>query len=182
MKTRLENGEFGLSKGCSVGVRWWSVFTLAAFLGLAGIVHAFDITGRYSDKGTAVSTNETHLEGDVSLHALLCLDFNPKSNAYASSDEIKLTQERGSLEAEVLNEDDKVMLKTHWVLDREFTLEDNRLVLTLRANASSQVGYALLFESAAEGKLLEVTVVRISATSLGPVTQRMGTYFFPRMK
>jgi hypothetical protein len=74
------------------------------------------------------------------------------------------------------------MLKTHWVLDREFTVEDNRLVLTLRANASSQVGYALLFASAAEGKLLEVTVVRISATSLGPVTQRMGTYFFPRMK
>ena len=174
---RSELSSFGRLHGF---LRNWSavlfIFSLAA-----AAAQAVDLNGTYSDKGTAIATDDSKLSGEVSLHALLTLNLDSPADVYAASEEVKLTQEETTLAAEIFNNEEKVVSKAKWTKDREYRLEEKKLTLTLRGSGENQAA-VLVFEPSSDGKFLEVTVARLSATTFGPVAQKIGSVVFPKLK
>lgn len=168
----------GGSSGRSVR---WSVFALGILLVFSGAAaRAVDLSGTYSDKGTALATDDSKLSGEISLHALLSLNFDAKRDVYESTDEVKFEQTAEGLDARIYNTDGKEVSKAQWRKDREYREEDKKLTLTLRG-AGDQAG-VLVFEPSSDGKYLEVTVARLTPTTFGPVAQKIGSVIFPKLK
>jgi hypothetical protein len=180
MKTRFLASEL-LYRGGRMGrLRGLSVLLIAGFfLSFGAAAWAVDLNGTYSDKGTAIATDDSKLAGEVSMHALLTLNLEAAPDVYASTDEVTFTQEEASLEAQILNTEGKVVSKAKWAKDREYRVEENKITLTLRGSGENQSA-VLVFQPSSDGKYLEVTVARLTPTTFGPVAQKIGSVVFAK--
>lgn len=167
------------SLGGSAIARLCLVFFVA--FAAAPLLSAFDLSGTYSDKGIVVSSEDEGLKGEPSLNAILNLDFAGQNESHAKAAELKFEESENALRIEVFDREDVSLSKTTWLPEDGFAKEENRRVLILRSRDSGATRYLLQFVPVADGKLLEVTVAKVSATAFGPVTKNTGVYVFPKL-
>lgn len=156
------------------------LLALAVF-SLTSLASAFDLTGTYGDKGTAISSEKSVVVGEPSLNAILNLDFTGENAAHAKAAELRIDEVGNALRIEVVDNDEQTLSRTTWAPADGYTKEESRRVLILRARDAGTTRYMLQFVPVSDGKLLEVTVVKVTTSAFGPITETSGVYVFPRL-
>lgn|SRR5690606_9611409 len=159
-----------------------AVLSLALAL-TASIACGADIAGRYADKGTVVAANDGTASREMSLHALLQLDldYTQVHDRYQETDYVEFRQGRETLEARMCAADDTLRSHGAWSRGEGYRPGETEVMLQLRGPRLAGDSFMLVMSLVGDGKLLQVDVTRISATTAGPVTRRVGTYLFPRV-
>jgi hypothetical protein len=159
----------------------WAVSASAALLPL---VEEPGLSGSYEDTGAGVAGTAATPAGEVSLHALLNLEFDPaRARAlHERTARIVIAQSKETLSIRVYDSDDKVTREEEWKLGKGYAREGNRALLRLPATSAAREEYLLILQSVAQGRLLQVEVHRITPTTFGPAYRSAGTYVFARME
>lgn len=164
---------------------WRNLLSLAAALLAVGASAAqSDLSGLYADEGTTISTEPTLFQGDVSLHALLRLEFDERlvKMRRQETDEVRLNQSQGVLEVQALGEDGEVAWRSRFNATEATSEQGGRvLVLRMQPAQGEESEYLLLFERSTGG-LLQVTVRRVESTLLGPMVRATGVYVFSHLR
>jgi hypothetical protein len=167
-----------ISPLCSIVHRWFVGVAVSALLfASAG---AAEISGRYSDKGTRIPSENEKDTAEVSLHGLLSLEFDPAIAAlnFQETSTVEIRQSDDVFEVRIFDKEGKVRWNGQWKKGVEYTPEGNRAALRLRA-ADGKEPVALVFEPI-DNRMLQVEASRITSGPLGPGTQKIGVYLFAR--
>lgn len=150
--------------------------TILGFLAFWGgsVAAAANISGTYSDKGSALSGSSSA----VSLHALLSLEFQPEVGLadHANTEGVVILDEDGWLEIKTYTGSGTEISRTRWGPHNGFGHKDGKAVF--RIEKSRNELYSFLLSSAADGAALEVAVYKVTPSALGPGAHPVGTYFF----
>lgn len=146
--------------------------------------HAADIAGQYADKGTMIPTGDGGQPQEMSLHAILQLDFDYERvrERYAATDHVEFRQGRHTLEARMSTADDTLRYHGAWSTGEGYTNAEDQVVLRLRGAKHGGDTFVCVMSLVEGGELLQVEVSRLVTTSVGPTAQPVGTYLFPRLE
>lgn len=158
--------------------------TCAAVMMLAAVAHGQDLnlSGEYEDKGTAVPGKADTGPQEVSLHALLSLEFDPAAGVgiRADSSYVEITQEQSTLTFRVFDRDGTATWRSRSPFRIGVTIEGPHLLVRMSDPRFGDDSFDFILQPVADNRLLQVRVVRHQATPFGPVARDVGTYLFPR--
>lgn len=143
---------------------------------------AWENTHKWEDKGVALSRDDSNSSENISLHALLNLDFNAKLGAmtYSGTDHIQLKLHRSYLDVDLLGNEGVYIGKQSWKTESYEAPEGNGLMVRIESPEHHDDSVVLMLETTSAGRVLQAKVVRMKATTFGPTLTEIGTYFFTR--
>lgn len=146
-------------------------------LGGVSIAQGANISGIYADKGTMLST-DAGTPPEVSLHALLGLEFNPAVGVmnHARTESVEITDLDGWLEIITRTGGGTEISKSRWGPQNGFSHEDDYAVFRISKNRDEF--YSFLMKPAADGAAMELRIYKVRPSALGPGADNIGTYFF----
>jgi len=167
--------------GLSSGARRWVLGLLLWGLGL-GLAGGADISGTYGARGVKVAGAVGDGAAEISLPALLQLEFNAELGLarHASSDVVVIEEGRHWVEVRVLDREGEQTWRTHWNEGEGFERAGAIRQLSIASPRRGEAAIVFLFETIEDGRLLRLEVVRMVATNFGPVPESMGTFIFYR--
>jgi len=161
----------------------WMVWLGLLFLAHGSVLgRELELTGDYDDEGTVSKAAPDQPAGVVSLHALLSLEFVPglARLLHDQTGVVKIKHEAGMLEVAVVNREGEVIWQERWKQGEGYQRSGDTLSLHFRPGRKDKEEFLLNFETVTAYRLLQVEVVRLTPTVLGPVRHPMGTYLFHR--
>ncbi len=164
-------------------LRLKSVITLGLLtLWGASVATAANISGTYADKGTMVTADASVNPPEVSLHALLGLEFNPDIGLmnYALTETVEITDWDDWLEIITRNPSGTEISKSRWGPQNGFSHQNGYAVFRLAKN--NDEFYSFLMKPAADGSAMELRIYKVQPSALGPGANNIGTYFFVKTK
>ncbi|GAB1489152.1 hypothetical protein MASR2M8_16040 [Opitutaceae bacterium] len=155
-----------------------------AWLAATTIASATDISGVYDDKGIVMTSSQPEqVEQEVSLHALLSLEFDPEAGRvmYEDTHRVDLVQASDEILIRAHKEKNRVSWRTEYLYEAEKgSIHGPRVIVNTRKPGEREV-YTYMFELLENKDHLLVTVYRVSATIVGPSGTPIGSYLFTRM-
>jgi len=158
----------------------------ACLVGLVATVTATatDISGVYHDKGTVLSSAvPEQVEQEVSLHALLALEFDPEAGrvVHDETSRVDLVQASDEIVIRAHLEKSRVSWRTEYLYEAEKgSIHGPRVIVNTRKPGEREV-YTFMFELLENTDHLLITVYRVSPTIVGPSGKAIGSYLFTRM-
>ncbi len=156
----------------------------AAMMMFASVVHAqeLNLSAEYEDKGTAVPGKADPAPQEVSLHALLSLEFDPAAGLAirADSSHVEITQDQSTLTFRVFDRDGTATWRSRSPFRIGVTIEGPHVLVRMSDPRFGDDAFDLILQPVADNRLLQVRVVRHQATPFGPVARDVGTYLFAR--
>ncbi|MCC5024548.1 MAG: hypothetical protein J6386_17920 [Candidatus Synoicihabitans palmerolidicus] len=145
-------------------------------------LRALDISGTYRDKGICVGATPHGPPPTISFHALLGHEFDPTLATlnYASSSHVNLVDRDGTLDLEMVTEDNKVILHRNGSAHEGYSHEGDLTVIRMRQGDSLDERYVLVISPLDQGAYLEVKVYHVRPSFVGPYGELLGTYIFVR--
>lgn len=160
-------------------------FTAVAAVALAASAWAvdLDISGTYSDSGTALKVSEGKPGAKVSLYALVNLAFEPDVARIleGQAQEARLTQSPDNVHAEFLDKKGERVWQGQWPMAVGKTNDQQRIAIRFKATGSQAGEYFFFMRTLTSSRMLEVQVQRVDPTLYGPAVKDVGTYLFPRV-
>lgn len=143
----------------------------------------FRLSGLFSDQGTAVTPASGLNTSEFSLQRLLRLDFDDASDRAGSvpASHVEFTEDGDTLLIRVIGSAGAVVRKVQGGLESRASSEGRQVLLRLSDQRYGDDSFVLIFQPAAEDRLLQVKVVRLHPTVLGVGTREIGTFYFPRL-
>ncbi|ACB76404.1 hypothetical protein [Opitutus terrae] len=153
----------------------------AVTLGCALRAAPIELSGVYADEGTVVSGDPTLFTSQVSLHALLRLEFDPRlaSQRREETSEVRLTHTAGVLAVEAYEADGTLSWRSRWNAGEGRSSLGRVVTLRMRAAHAGADDYLLVLEPV-NSQLLQVRIQRLEPTLLGPMVRATGVYLFSR--
>ncbi len=154
------------------------------WLAATALASATDISGVYDDKGVVMTSSEpAQVEQEISLHALLSLEFDPEAGRimYEETNRVDLVQASDEILIRAHKEKSRVSWRTEYLYEAEKgSIHGPRVIVNTRKPGEREV-YTFIFELLENKDHLLVTVYRVSATIVGPSGKPIGSYLFTRM-
>ena len=165
--------------------RWRTLLLLGLGLTVSSAgLGAVDVSGVYADKGPVVGTDPAKPPQEVSLHALLSLEFDPVIGCaqHTQTSFLKLIDTGDAFEIRIYDQEAELLWRGRGRREQgAFSRDDHRVILRLRSARFGDDLFAFFLEPLADTGLLEVKVLRVSATAFGPGTRTVGTFIFHRV-
>lgn len=167
--------------GLSSFARRWALGLLLWGLGLA-VAGGADISGTYGARGVKVAGAVGDGAAEVSLPALLHLEFNHALGLtrHADADVVVIEEGPRWVEVRVLDREGEQTWRTHWNEGEGFDRADAIRRLSVASPRRGEAAVMFLFETIEGDRLLRLEVVRMVATNFGPVPESVGTFIFYR--
>jgi hypothetical protein len=115
---------------------------------------------------------------------LLGLEFDlPLARlTYGDTDRVVLTQKDDYFVIRCLDAAGAEEWRAQWDRGAGYGTEGSQVKLLLRAKRFEHDGFLFLLNLAGAGQLLQVEVLKVQTTCLGPVGHRIGTFLFARVE
>jgi hypothetical protein len=145
--------------------------------------HAADVSGVYADAGTPLSHASAASSEVPSLYAWLRLEFDPKvvSVLRDQTGRVVLNHSGDVIDANVYDNDGALSWSKQWREGVDFVQRGGRVLLSSRGPQFGNDEIVLTLERLPENELLQVTVQRVSPTTLGPAARKIGSALFHQL-
>lgn len=159
------------------------LIALVPLPGLLGQAVELEVAGSYADEGTLVSTDPSLFTGEVSLHALLRVEFDQRlvATRREQTKEVRLSRSNTLLEAAAFDHDGELAWKTQWTVTVGVSGQAHAVMLRIQSPHVTGEEYLLIMEPVSS-ELLQIRVQRLEATLFGPMVRASGTYVFSRVR
>ncbi len=154
---------------------------LLGVLALTMTASAFDLQGTYVDKGTGstVGQADTH---PVSLWAIVTAEPLAPPEKFAEVASVRFRDHGMGIDALMRNAEGKTLSHLKWQAEKHYAKDDDKVTVWMKGLDGSDDGYAVEFNGAPQEGLLEVTVTKVLSTQIGPKTERLGVYYFEKVR
>lgn len=157
---------------------------LLGALSLALAARATDVTGIYDDKGVVLSSSTAgQVDAEVSLHALLSLEFDPAAGLalFGQTERVDLTQAADEIVIRCHRPEGRVSWRTEYLWEAEKgSIHGPRVIVNTRKEGQKTV-YTMMFEQLENPDHLLISVFRVNPTIMGPQGEPLGTYLFTKI-
>jgi len=168
-----------LSHFRSYGIALFGVIVMAA----SAQLRAVDISGVYESTGVIVNAEAGTAGRDVSFRGLLGLELNLAlaNKDVTASTQVTIDQSKEQFSITCKDADGKTTWTGTWNRGAGYDSSADRVILLFRGNNIPGDGYLFALNNGASSKFLEVEILRIDNTLLGPVNHSIGSFVFCRI-
>jgi hypothetical protein len=143
---------------------------------------AGNISGTYGARGVKVAGAVGEGAAEVSLPALLHLEFNSELGLaqHAGADVVVIEEGPRWVEIRVMDREGQQTWRTHWNEGQGFSRSGAIRQLSVASPRRGEAAVVFVLENIEGDRLLRVEAVRMAATNFGPVPESLGTFIFYR--
>lgn len=146
---------------------------------------AAEVEGTFDDKGVTVSTGHvgSSARASASLHALFNLHFpsgTAPTSTYSGTRQVRLSNNRDRLQVTMRDLENRVIGTQSWRTATYVAPEGNGVAVRIQSPQVVEDSFLLLLETHSDGALLQVRVIHLKATTIGPDPIEVGIFYFPR--
>ncbi|MCF3648170.1 hypothetical protein [Synoicihabitans lomoniglobus] len=140
-------------------------------------VLARDIAGTFADKGVKIGDGDS-----VSLHALFNLQFDAELGRanYGGTAQVRIRPGKSYLNLNFVGSTRLTVDERSWRTVSYEADEGEGTMVRIQSPLVPDDSTVLTLETVSAGKLLQVKVIQLEATSFGPRPRVIGTYLFHR--